>query len=435
MDVVAQTAPSFFQDGVSPMARFIANAGGIVRFDVFSREHLVGDGKGFYSDAINLAECHSPVLTPFSCEPEYLSQYARLVLESAQSVAASQQKNTIQLCEIGIGGGELFGEICKLKSQFSELSDLEIIYHGVDPNKSHVQNLISRGAHAHVGIAQRLPLEDRSIDLIVGEEVLDSLPYRVFLWDRESRHLTKELFVALDGDRLKMEVNPIKLESELTYLENYLSRINYTGDYYFFSPDYELFWKEINRVLTDGGRALVSDYSTLSPIFTHCAMDGDEALRHEKAAIHEPYTRDLTHFVDLRLQGYLAKRSGFSDVRIALMSEIDVNGSPMDLVSGRFIVLASRENLVENSSRSAGDSIAAELQALSNKTPGCRVVVGQLMEHPRAKEVIEIFKKHGLRDGAFWCIYSDRADRDIERFVRLVLSEDKAAIEIAKRFR
>ena len=105
----------------------------------------------------------------------------------------------------------------------------------------------------------------------------------------------------------------------------------------------------------------------------------------------------------------------------------------MDMISGRFILLGSRKNSGDDPPNASENSIAAELRALSNSTPGCRVVVGQLVEHPQAREVIEIFKKHGLRGGAFWCIYSDRADRDINTFVELVLSEDSASIESAKR--
>lgn len=167
----------------------------------------------------------------------------------------------------------------------------------------------------------------------------------------------------------------------------------------------------------------------------------------EKKTLHSPFKDDLTHLIDFQLQSALARASGFFETTVkSNLEEFDAFGSFMTAmecaVGGRLIIRATGtqikvishpENPVARQTKPVAEFKTNDLYALGDNTPGCQNVLRALCQHPEdALKVIEIFKKHGLRNGAFWCIYSDLANRDIKKFIELVVSENKRAIEHGK---
>lgn len=327
------------------MVEFLKQHGGEVRFDVFAREHLTGSG-GFYSDNIDLSREHGPVATPMDMEPGYRKSYANKVLNTVATVAKRSGKNHIRICEIGPGGGELHREII---NQFNENKDKypeveSITYIALDPNQHHLENIRAQGGHGVKGIAQALPLVDGSIDVLVAEEVLDSLPYRMFKITQD-RLPGDEAFVRLNGNQLELAFCPIKAPPEEVDILSMVAKLALkdkpNARVFRYSDDYLSFWSEIHRVVSDDGIALVSDYSTQG--FMGAFSMGPDDLGHEETALRSPYQVDLTHLINFDLQTAFASHAGFKPNRENI-NPTDMRTFVTQIVGGREVIVADKRS-------------------------------------------------------------------------------------------
>jgi hypothetical protein len=276
--------------------------------------------------------------------------------------------------------------------------------------------------------------------------VFDSLPYRAFRWDRDRRILLGELVVNLANGQLQVELAPLFRDENTDLIAQHLAATRYSGLRYDYSPLYLEVWKEFRRVLNPQGISVIGDYSTDSPIQVGMNTKGrqpefDLLFGQELAVARTPYVRDLTHHIDFELQQKLAAAAGFSEGSVIDPTEFeggvsgDALGTAISLVcGGRKLLVTSGSKVAPGKAGQSADEATAELRSLADTTIGCQNVIRALARQPEAARVTEIFKRHGLRGGAFWAIYSDLANNDIRRFVELVLSEQPRVIEYAKRY-
>lgn len=394
------------------MVKFIEQCGGSARFDVFANEHLTGSG-GFYSDHINLSQVHSPVPTPMDMRPAYRAAYALKVLDAVDTVYKRTGKSEITVCEIGPGGGELHQEVIaqfnQAKERFANIDKLRYI--AVDPNPRHVQNIINHGGIGLRGRAEALPISDERVDVFVAEEVLDSLPYRIISIDRNGRP-DKEAFVRLNGNQMELVFLPLEgIGDELAILTS-IARATFAENpnakYFRFSDQYLEFWQECYRVTSPEGIALVSDYTTSN--FMTRFIEND--LGHEEQAIRAPYQRDLTHMVNFTIQEALAIYPGFKPSRDIVQINDD-SEILHQLVSGREVIVADKSQ----------DAYSpTDLKRLYDGTPGAQSVIAMLLKRPPTdgKDVVDFLKRNNLSGGALWIIYSDIANRDLDRFMKVI---------------
>jgi len=300
-------------DASNAMQDFVRERGGCVRFDTFAREHLLGPEKGFYSKSIDLSSNHDPVHTPMAAVPEYRQAYARFVLREASKLCNELGRSEIRILEIGPGGGELCRQLhSELQADPGVYTPLQTIHYvGVDPNADHAAAVMQAGGFGIKATAQRLPFGECSLDMVVAEEVLDTLPYRVFQTNKRSV-LVKEGYVVATKKGLQLEFYDLdrggSTEENLKVVNDFLQRLSFRGSYYVFSEDYSVFWREIHRVLQPHGVALVSDYTT------DAWLAAQTVPGMEQEAVAHPYRDDLTHLVDRKLQLELAGQAGFPSV-------------------------------------------------------------------------------------------------------------------------
>jgi SAM-dependent methyltransferase len=207
-------------------------------------------------------------------------------------------------------------------------------YIGIDPNAQHAASLVRQGEQAAVGIAQNLPLQTNSVDMVIAEEVLDALPYRVCKWRRKSSRIEQEAFVENTGMGLKLRFDAPERDDTINTTEEFLREFNYRNCQYSFSPAYGDFWREILRVLQPHGIAIVSDY-TINAWIAHYTKH-----TMEQHAVAHPYADDLTHRIDGLLQVDVAKSTGFTSVEeIRARKEFAELGGPR---AGEAIARAAR---------------------------------------------------------------------------------------------
>jgi SAM-dependent MidA family methyltransferase len=423
---------------VARMREFIKGQGGEVRFDRFAREHLLGE-QGFYSRTVDLSREHFPVRTPMDDSPEYRLAYARTVLLHAKLLAESSGQEQVKIVEIGPGGGELCGEVLdELQRSPDRYRPLVgVSYTGVDPNIRHVEALVRRGVNALVGTAQAIPLSNGSADIVVAEEVLDSLPYRLFEWNKRKMRIDGEAFVSLRKDSLELTFRRHEDSASTRIVEEHLKERRFGGRHYAYSEDYLQMWCEMYRILAAPGIALVSDYTIETPLASAMMVEP------ERDVLQHPYNKDLTHFVDVVHQMRTAAAVGFKPVAQMNTAEMFHNlggrEASLDVVSGsRMLLQATRQSQRTTAVASAennGTEIKQRLMALDNGTPGCRRVLQLTYQHARAAEITAVLEKHGLSGGSLWALYSDKARENIDTFVKLVTEEDPEAIRYALRFR
>ena len=420
------------------MRDFIKDRGGEVGFDDFSREHLVGSGVGFYSDRIDLSQLHGPVPTPMHSSPEYRSAYAQMVLVMGKQYAEATGREYLRLVEFGPGGGELCDELQKqiqrTPERYSPLK--ELIYTGIDPSQSHVDALKRQGVAAQLGTIQKSGLADGSADIVVAEEVLDSMPYRLYEWDRTQQKITGEAFVVLENDTLRLRFKTARADQSTEEVQAHLAKGRFSDPYYAYSPEYLDAWREVYRVLASPGIALVSDY-TIGDSFDFLMIPAGE-----EEVVKNPYTIDLTHFIDEDLQIDLAAEL-FQHVK-----QVDAVGlfldfaGPAAVAQGghRMFLAAVRGDANRSNSDSASqpsvdrEALKERLMALDNRTRGCQTVLRLIYNHEKASEITTVLEANQLSGGALWALYTDKANDDIGEFVNLVLSKDQNAFDYARRY-
>ena len=135
------------QNPVESMINFVRSHGGMVRYDDYSREHLAGSVNGFYTQKVDLSDNHIPVATPMNHSAGYCRAYALLILLELRELCLRNDSHSVQICEVGPGGGELRREIVK---QFEINQDFlwpleECRYIAIDPNLRHVNAIKAQG--------------------------------------------------------------------------------------------------------------------------------------------------------------------------------------------------------------------------------------------------------------------------------------------------
>ena len=301
------------------MQAFIKTLGGKARFDHFSQEHLMGE-HGFYARHVDLRNEWGGAPTPSRITETYAKAVAEAVFSMTLDTLKYNQggNGPFNFAEFGGGAGDFKREFLKQYRQYRDSGgQVEIKYISVEPNPHHIEAQQVEGTTVMKGTVQKSGLQDRSIDVLFDDEVLDCLPFRIFKYDPQKRVITHEAFVTAQPDQLKLDFHPAERDEHVSLLEKYITAHGKHEEYHVYSPDYHDYWHESFRVLKPGGLRFSIDYGS-SP------MDALFTKPHEwvRNSIQYPYQRDLTHMIDFDLQGILAHTHGFSQVNIVNLSQV-----------------------------------------------------------------------------------------------------------------
>jgi hypothetical protein len=304
------------------MANFVKSAGGSVPFFDFSKELLMNRGYGFLEGNI-------PVPTPMNCCPAYRVSCAALVLGVASKVATARDKSDVRMVDIGLGGVEFCKDLQKCLGDAGEFlqqakSPLRTIsYTAVDPNEKLIETLRKSGVNGIIGEAQQIPLNEGQADVVIAGKLLNALPYDLYEVKRDGRggqKIEEKAFVQLSeprrGKDLKLVFKPIDRDALIKDLEEHVGKIPHYEQngqgrkkaFYAYSPDYLEVWRDMHRILAQGGMAIVSDYT---PMYRPL-LAGEH--RQEQEAVKDPYRSNLIHPVDADLQAAMAEAAGFGNV-------------------------------------------------------------------------------------------------------------------------
>lgn len=310
------------QPGASePLERMIAAItpkGGVVRFDEFAREHLRGL-HGFYSSFVDLrsVEGKSLVPTPSGLDVTYQERLGRQVSILLSRIAEQTKDRVLHVAELGPGGGNLRRSIIRHTASWLESQGKELRYTSIDPNPRHMSAASAQApgpVHEHFlqGIAEQLPLPDKSVHLLLDEEVLDSLPFRVFRIDRYTKALSHEARVMVMDGTLSVRWGPIDRDKSFDMFEEHSHSVGSPTPYTAFAPDSVLYWQESGRVLHPRGYRISIDYG-------EAYVDLGEHIEpgSPNGALKRPYQVDLTHGIVFSHQMKLARDlGGFSHVAL-----------------------------------------------------------------------------------------------------------------------
>ncbi len=302
------------------MNQFIRERGGRVRFDVFAREHLLGEKFGYYSTKVDMTKRDGTlgsmldnVFTP-SVEPKYAQAVSGLVAGWVAKRCQMTNSASAVFAEIGGGAGNF-------KKAFLEQwpaiggNRIRLEYISVEPNPNH-RAAQSPDGTAIKGTAQKTNLPDASVDFLFDEEVLDCMPFRIMKYD--GKQLQSEAFViAREGAMLELKYDKVERDELASIFEMYLSKIDSKAGTVVFSNDYEAYWKESMRVLKPGGSRFSIDYVPIGKL-------NNDSITEKRAQyiLRVPYREDLTHLIDYRLQNAFAYAAGFGKIVVSGLASL-----------------------------------------------------------------------------------------------------------------
>ncbi len=300
------------------MVNFVESAGGSVSFFDFSKELLMNRDYDFLEGHI--------FPTPMNYCPAYRVSCAALVLGVASKVATARDKSDVRIVDIGPGGVDFYQDLQICLGDAGDFLTREksplrtISYTAVDPNEKLIETLRKSGVNGMIGEAQQIPLNEGQADVVIAGKLLNALPYDLYEVKRDGRgrkKIEKKAFVQLSGPRrgkdLKLVFKPIDRDA---LIEEHVGKIphdEHNGQgrnkaFYAFSPDYLKVWRDMHRILAQGGMAIVSDYT---PMYRPL-LAGEH--RQEQEAVKDPYRSNLIHPVDADLQAAMAEAAGFGNV-------------------------------------------------------------------------------------------------------------------------
>lgn len=330
------------------MRAFVKQQGGEVRYDVFANEHLMG-ASGFYRSYLDIS-IGGDVQTPTQSDPEYRTCLAGLVVGGflqAYSNTCREKGAPPVIVEVGGGGGQLKREVCGILKN----DNIPHRYISVEPNATQRAHQRLAGTEVMNGVVTKLPFPDSSIDFLFDEEVLDCLPVRVFKWDRTTHRIVGELFVRCGKTSLEhFWKEPDPNDERIGHIKCDLKRVGYKPELYYYAAGYWDYVMESARVLKPGGIRLGTDYGFIGcpentpfpefnrPIFSE--------LGYITKAVKEPYTCDLTHFVDfVLLQKLAGLQQAFSSTKILPLMNAFAEVSEQAAMRGmdRFAFIAQRK--------------------------------------------------------------------------------------------
>ncbi len=293
------------------MHRFVREHGGRVRFDAFTREHLMGQ-TGFFSSHIDMTQSPMAVYTP-SQKKAYVESLARSMVEIIhESFGWRGSGRPLHFVEIGGGAAQFKSAFLRAYQDYRRAGGpLRLSYTSVEPNPHNRKRQKLADAQVVEGTAQHTGLAASSADILFDDEVLDTLPFRVFHF-HPSNGVTREAFVHLRPEReqpLEIHYNLAETDQHTQAVERHLR--GKRERYYNYSPDYAAYWSESNRVLGPGGVRVSLDYpDALTRRFVpKVDSTNTEALR-------KPYRVDLTHGIDFSMQQKIAEAHGFHNAAV-----------------------------------------------------------------------------------------------------------------------
>jgi SAM-dependent MidA family methyltransferase len=300
------------------MIAAITLKGGVVRFDEFAREHLLSP-HGFYSSFVDLrsAEGKSLVPTPSGLDHTYQERLGKQVASMLSRIAEQTRDRVLHVAELGPGAGTLRQSIIKHAASWLKSEGKELHYTSIDPNPWHLSAAPAQAidhVHEHFvqGIAEQLPLPGKSVHLLLDEEVLDSLPFRVFRFDKSTKLLTHEARVMVRDGALYVHWGPIDRDTPLQIFEEHSRFLGSPTPLTAFAPNSALYWQESGRVLHPSGCRISIDYG-------EAYVDLGEHINPEnpRGALKRPYHVDITHGIVFSHQMRLARElGGFSHVTL-----------------------------------------------------------------------------------------------------------------------
>jgi len=298
------------------MKEFVAERSNAVRFDKYMNEHLFGKG-GFYTEQVVIGE--NGHFTTYAERPAF-AFFIYLSLKN-QYLAGKQF--------LEVGGGS--GAFKKNYLQFSP----ETEYISVDASVRLLAEQEKLGGTAHFGRAEKLPLEDESLDgVIFGNEVMDMLPCRVFKIRNLGGKISveEEGFVTGKNGQFSLKYMNAERDEFILLYESFLKESAFDvrdGVISSVSPITPLVISEIGRVLKKG-KGLLFDYGYWSGPEARKIRYSDELpyymencrYHSVKDILEGPYEVDITYYGDFDFFKWVAVKTGlFSAVNVAYIEE------------------------------------------------------------------------------------------------------------------
>lgn len=292
--------------GLEKMVSFIVGGGGLVRFDRYMQEHILGEN-GFYSVRAEISK--DGHFTTKSLNPAFAHLIYLMLKEEGLA-----DKDFLE-----IGGGNW-----SFKRDYLQHSP-STRYISVDASAKLASEQIGVGGTAIIGNVNSLLLPSASIDGVVfSNELMDELPARVLkVRNRYGEvEIVEEGFVALDGNRLKFEYKEAERDEFLGTYEDFLNEQRpdiANGSVISVSQMTQTAISEMSRVLKRG-RIMIIDYGYWDKADPKLERKLEELpfFRKDKrfhsvdTILRNPYETDLTYNVDFDFIRWVAEKNGLS---------------------------------------------------------------------------------------------------------------------------
>lgn len=291
------------------MLDFISSKGGIVRFDEYMQEHILGEN-GFYSSVVEIGE--NGHFETKSLKPGF----ANLIFLWLKDQGVINQ----DFIEIG-GGNGVFK-----KNYMGRASNTNYISIDASPKLVGLQNGVN--GKSILGDAAALPLKDGVEGVVFSNELMDELPCRVFYIHNYHGppEVVSEGFVGIKKGKLKFRLEEVERDLFVETYEQFLKEDRpdiQNGSIVSVSPLNGQVISDMLRVLNKG-KVVIIDYGYFNGSNLNLERNQKEYPYYRddggyisvNKILRYPYQVDLTHRVDFDFLRWIAEKQGASDVRL-----------------------------------------------------------------------------------------------------------------------
>ena len=286
----------------------IARAGGWTPFDDWMAQALYAPGLGYYAAgsvklAGNAAGSQAPA-GDFVTAPELTPLFAQTIAREMAPVL--QELGVAQVLEFGAGTGALAADLLDALEQLGLQASYSIVEVSADLRERQRVRLARFGDR--VRWLDTLPQTFEGC--VVGNEVLDAMPVKLFCWGESSELLERGVGVGADGsfvwaDRPAGDDLTARVVSRMPPLPGYVSEINLQG---------EAFVQGMGDWLVRGV-AFLFDYGFPQREFFHPQRAGGTLMCHLRHVAHaDPLVavgvQDITAHVDFTAMADAALKGG-----------------------------------------------------------------------------------------------------------------------------
>ncbi len=284
---------------VATLRAELAAAGGWLPFERYMERALYAPGLGYYSGGAQKFGLRGDDGSDFVTAPEMSPLFAATLARAvAEALAAS---GTTQLMEFGAGTGKLAAGLMNALAvagvAFESYAIVELSGELRERQRATIEALAPTLA-ARVQWLDALPTQFEGV--VVGNEVLDAMPVRLFARKDAVWH---ERGVALDGERFTFVDQPLNSARDAHWRDGVLAAIDGAEDYVTETHDAALAFTRTVCAMLARGAAFFIDYGFPRHEYYHAQRVQGTLMCHYRHRAHAdpflwPGLQDITTHID-----------------------------------------------------------------------------------------------------------------------------------------